>query len=437
MARFLICTKPAPGHVNPMLPLARELAGRGHQLDWYTGTAFRDKVEGAGARHVPVRAAPDFFGADDVREFRARIDPRSEALRGLAAARFDLMHLCYDVAALEFEDLRAWLARSPADVVVADPTILGAFYVCERERLPCAVLGISILGCRSRDAAPSPLGFWPRSSVLGRLRNRALFALLDRVLMRSMTRYGDRIRVELGLPANGHPFFDVSIRSCDLWLQPTTPDFEYPRSDLPEQVRFVGPLLPPAPERFDPPAWWPELEGERPVVLVTQGTARSDPAELIGPTLRALAEEDVLVVATTAGNELGPGVPANARVEAFLSYHHLLPHVDVMVTNAGYGGVHFALAHGVPIGAAGRTEEKAEICARVAWSGAGVDLRRHTPAPWRIRRAVRQVLASPRYRERAREIGAGFARFDAAPTAATLLEGLAHRVAAGAVGGVA
>ena len=47
------------------------------------------------------------------------------------------------------------------------------------------------------------------------------------------------------------------------------------------------------------------------------------------------------MVATTGEGSLASGlrgsVPANARVESFLSYHHLLPHVDVMVTNAGYG----------------------------------------------------------------------------------------------------
>jgi UDP:flavonoid glycosyltransferase YjiC (YdhE family) len=425
VARFLICTKPAPGHVNPALPVARELVGRGHEVRWYTGTAFRKRVEETGARWIPVRAAPDFFGRDSAAEFKRRVDPAADRLRGLAALRFDLKHLCHDVAACEFEDVSAELRDAPADVVITDPTVIGAIYACEREGLPRAVLGISILACRSLDTGPT-LGLKPRRGPVGRLRNRLLYALVDLALMRDVTRYGDRIRGQLGLPPTGLSFFDIALAGCDLWLQPTTPDFEYPRSDLPGAVRFIGPLLPALPERFDPPAWWGDLEAGRPVVLVTQGTARGDPAELILPTLRALAGEDLLVVATTAGSLLPSDLPANARVEDFLSYHHLLPHVDVLVTNAGYGGVHFALAYGVPIVCAGRTEEKPEICARIAWAGVGIDLRRHTPKPARIRRAVRRVLGDPRYRRRAREIGEGFARFDAAPTAADLLEHLAR-----------
>jgi UDP:flavonoid glycosyltransferase YjiC (YdhE family) len=369
VARFLICTKPAPAHVNPGLPVARELVARGNEVRWYTGTAFRRRVEETGARWVPVRAAPDFFGRDSAADFKRRVDPAADALRGLAALRFDLKHLCHDVAALEFEDVSAVLQDAPADVVITDPTVLGDIYACEREGLRRAVLGISILACRSLDTGPT-FGTKPRRGPIGRLRNRLLYALVDLALMRDVTRYGDRIREQLGLPPSGLDFFDIALAGCDLWLQPTTPEFEYPRSDLPGTVRFIGPLLPAAPGLFDPPAWWGDLQGGRPVVLVT--------------------------------------------------------HVDVLVTNAGYGGVHFALAYGVPIVCAGRTEEKPEICARVAWAGVGIDLRRHTPKPARIRRAVRRVLRDPRYRRRARELGASFARCDAAGAAADLLENLAR-----------
>ena len=51
------------------------------------------------------------------------------------------------------------------------------------------------------------------------------------------------------------------------------------------------------------------------------------------------------MVATTGGapvESLGP-LPANARAAEFLPYDELLPLVDVMVTNGGFGGVHFAL----------------------------------------------------------------------------------------------
>lgn len=162
---------------------------------------------------------------------------------------------------------------------------------------------------------------------------------------------------------------------------------------------------------------------------MTQGTFATDPEQLLLPTIRALASEDVLVVAATGGKptesvRLDP-VPDNVRLDTFIPYHHVLPHVDVMVTNGGYGGVQFALANGVPLVAAGRTEEKPEVCARIAWAGAGIDLKTHRPTPDRIRAAVRAIRADPRYTRNAARIRADFARHDAPAEAALLLKRLA------------
>jgi UDP:flavonoid glycosyltransferase YjiC (YdhE family) len=44
MTRFLFATMPAAGHVGPLIPLAHELIARGHEVDWYTGDRYRDKV---------------------------------------------------------------------------------------------------------------------------------------------------------------------------------------------------------------------------------------------------------------------------------------------------------------------------------------------------------------------------------------------------------
>ena len=155
----------------------------------------------------------------------------------------------------------------------------------------------------------------------------------------------------------------------DAYLQATVAGFEYPRSDLAPSVRFVGPILAPPTADFDEPPWWGELGGGRQVVHVTQGTLdNADLARLLLLTVRALADDDVLVVATTGGPDPEPlraGLPANACLERFIPHDRLLPHVDVMVTNGGYGGVQQALANGVPLVVAGDSEDKPEVAARV------------------------------------------------------------------------
>jgi UDP:flavonoid glycosyltransferase YjiC (YdhE family) len=150
------------------------------------------------------------------------------------------------------------------------------------------------------------------------------------------------------------------------------------------------------------------------------------------PAIRALADQPVLVIATTgdspraAVSALGGTVPANVRLEQFVPYAELMPHVDALVTNGGYGTVQQALSNGVPIVVAGATEDKPEVAARIAWSGAGIRIRSQSPAPGQLAGSVRSVLEQPRFRERAAAIAKAMREYDAPSTAATLLEDLAR-----------
>jgi MGT family glycosyltransferase len=263
---------------------------------------------------------------------------------------------------------------------------------------------------------------------LGRLRNLVLNWLVFRVLFRDVNAHYENARRGLGLAPGRVPLFRAPLVQPQLFLQATVPELEYPRSDYPPHVHFIGALLPDAPGDFAPPEWWKELRSSRPVVLVTQGTIATSARDLLIPAIRGLANEDVLVVATTGGPsgnlpEVTP-LPANVRLEAFIPFAEIMPHVSVKVTNGGYGGTHYALAHGVPLVAAGQSEDKAEVCARIGWSGVGVNLKAAAPKPEQIRDAVATVLADTRYRDRAREMREELSRYDAPTRGADLIEEL-------------
>jgi UDP:flavonoid glycosyltransferase YjiC (YdhE family) len=162
--------------------------------------------------------------------------------------------------------------------------------------------------------------------------------------------------------------------------------------------------------------WWKELDGSKPVILVTQGTvANTDLNELIGPTLVGLSTEDVTVIAATGkpDGEIATPVPENAIVTPFIPFLEVLPKVDVFVTNCGYGAVNQALSMGVPLVVAGETEDKAFVAARVAWTGAGINLGTSRPTPEQMCRAVRQVLNEDTYRAKARTLRNNYAQYDA------------------------
>lgn len=419
---------PLTGHVQPMAIVVRGLVARGHEVAWYGARKFAGTIAAAGARHLAMTPAIDWDDAD--------VDaalPRLRGTRGLARVRAQLVEMFVAPAAQQLADLEravadARAAGAPFDVVLADQAHLGAALLGERDpALPWAGLGISALVIPSADVAPYGPGWRPARGALGRLRVRLQRAIVH-LMFRGVTRAWQAARVAAGLARDARTYFDVLAPS--LFLQPTVAAFEYPRRDLPPQVRFIGPLLPAA-AAVDPaklPAWWPELLAARaantPIVLVTQGTLATSPRELIEPALAALAGEPVFVVATSPRPLAPARVPANARAAPFVPYAALMPHLAAMVTNGGYGGVQMALGAGVPLVVAGGSEEKPEIAARVAWTGAGIDLRTGTPRVGAIRRAVRRVLADARYRAGARALADAMAATDAPATAAHLLEQL-------------
>jgi len=130
-----------------------------------------------------------------------------------------------------------------------------------------------------------------------------------------------------------------------------------------------------------------------------------------------------VVIATTGRSDRRcVGVSAlNAFVTDFVPYSMLMPHVDVMITNGGYGGVQYALRHGVPLIVAGQSSDKAEVAARVAYSGAGINLKAARPRAADIAAAVDDISRDVGYRAAAQRVGRVMAQTDALGTIATVL----------------
>ncbi|WP_448811831.1 glycosyltransferase [Agromyces bauzanensis] len=403
MSSVLICSSPVHGHVAPLLAVARHLVDHGHRVRFLTGSRFRDAVTGTGADFLPLPAEADY----DDRDLNAAF-PGREGLSGPAGIRFDTEHMFLRPIPAQLAAIDAANAAEPIDAVLTETMFVGAGALVTRAQHPPVIaLGIVPLLLSSVDTAPFGLGIPPMGGPLGRVRNALLKAVAEKGVFGSVQQQWQRIVAE-ATGAEVHEFVMNWPRLADAFVQFTVPSFEYPRRDLPSTVHFVGPVTRTLASTAPLPAWWHELDGTRPVVHVTQGTvANLDWNELVAPTLDGLAGEDVLVVVATGGRPLDslPPLPANARAAEFLPYEELLPRTDVLVSNGGYGGIHYAMEYSVPIVVAGRTEDKVEVTARVAWSGVGVNLKSNAPKPAAVRAAVRRVLSNGRYRAASAAIG--------------------------------
>jgi UDP:flavonoid glycosyltransferase YjiC (YdhE family) len=412
--KVLIASTPATGHLNPLLAIGRILIADGHEVVGLSGSTFRGRIEGIGAEFRAFPAGADF----DLGDIVSVAPELKNTPPGLEWLRIAMERLFVDPIPAQHKGLREVLRDFPADVVIGDDTIFGVLPMLlgrRANRPPIVLCGTSILHWRREDGAPTFLGLLP-ATTRAQLEEYAVISREhDRVVDHPVARRLNRSLKDLGVGPLSMPLFDSVVELADAYLQLTVPSFEFPR-DIPPSVHFVG-ALPIIPNQAPLPSWAHELDGSSKVVLVTQGTlANHDFGLLIAPTLAALANEpDLLVVVTAGGRAIDaiPGpIPGNARLASYLPFEWILPKVDVFVTNGGYGSVNQAMSFGVPLVTAGRTEDKADVNARVAWSGVGIDLAINAPTPQALCDAIRTVLDKPDYRSRAASMAKEFNGID-------------------------
>jgi MGT family glycosyltransferase len=423
--KIIIAAPPFLGHLNPMLSIAQILMSHGHEIVVTTATFLRDRVEGTGAKFVPLLAGADY----DSRQMTTLFAEHSKLKPGLELLEAQVGDMIEPLGH-QYAGLQKILAEFDADAIVSDAMFNGTLPLLLNGKTNRPVI-IHIcphqLFTERDDGAPTGAGLPPAENQAQQEEYRAIRKVADAACFNPLKARLDRRLAELGIGPTTLPYVETLAALPDLFLQPTVPGFEYPRRNLPSTVCFIG-CLPPPPSKTPDPDWIDDLDGSRQVVLVTQGTlANFDLGQLIGPTLDALAEDpDLLVIVTTGGASLSSiptRIPTNARVADFLPFERLLSRVDVVVSNGGYGTVNMSLKAGIPLVVAGLTEDKADITARVAWSGAGINLATNEASSAAVRNAVRAILNKPAYRQHAKRLAAEFATYDTEEEVLRLVEG--------------
>ncbi|WP_099063245.1 glycosyltransferase [Serratia sp. BW106] len=400
-----------PGHVYPMLSIARHLIAQGHQVRVMTGALFRQRAEAVGAQFIAFDQRVDF----DYRYLEQHFPERAALPPGNAQMALALKDFFAAPIPLLDQQLRSVMAAESTDLLIVENCFYGVLPLLQsRDRPPVIGIGVTPLSFSSTDS----IFYGPRippALLPSELRREQLVDEGTRALIEEVQQSFDAAMAQSGGQPLQQPFTDALIGGCDRFLQLATPALEYLREDLPASVRFIGPLRSTAAvvETADE---WDEVD-RRPLVIVTQGTlANVDLHQLIVPTLKALAELPVRVLATTGGrpiDELLALLPANARGQEFISFEHWLPQAALLITNGGYGSINYALDQGVPLIVAGTGEDKLEAATRVVAAGCGINLHTSNPDQAQLRQAVQQILTQPMYRQRAALVQADYARHDA------------------------
>lgn len=342
---------------------------------------------------------------------------------------FDVQNVFVKQGPLYYQDIVNIENEFDFDLLIADSVFTGVPYVKELMAKPVFTIGVLPLGETSKDLAPSGLGMTPSKNAFGRLKQDILHLIARNVLFSASNKLSLKTLRSFGIQSK-YFLFDEIIKRSTLVLQSGTPGFEYYRSDLSRNIRFIGPLLPYPQEKKVSYRIQTQFKYNR-IVLVTQGTVEKDVNKIIVPVLEAFKNTQTLVLATTGGSgteELRRKyAQPNFIIEDFIPFEDVLPLCDVFITNGGYGGVMMGIQHKVPMVVAGVHEGKNEICARVGYSKIGVNLKTEKPLSQQIVNAVNLVSGDPLYKTNVSKLAREFAQYKPE----TILDGYIGRLFGG------
>ncbi len=389
MSRFLFVVPPLVGHINPTVGVGAELAARGHQVAWAGMPEVVRPLVGTAAT-VFACGGPRLGGDGAV---------RPPDVRGPGALKFLWERFLVPLAEEMTTGVRAAVARFRPDVLVADQqTVAGG-------------LTAELLGVRWATSATTSAEFTGALDGMPKVDAWLEGLLAD-------------LRHRVGHPAGtADPRF-----SPHLVLAFTTEELAGRPARARERIRFVGPSIAHRPAPCDFPWHW--LDGARPSVLVTLGTANAEAGARFLAECRAAVPgrtDRLQAVIADPGGWLDPPTAddKDVLVLPYVPQLPLLARVGAVVCHAGHNTICESLWHGVPLVVAPIRDDQPVVAAQVVDAGAAVRVRFGRVTAPRLGEALDAVLHEPGYRAAAERVGASFRAAGGAAAAATHLERLA------------
>ncbi len=408
--KILFATFPADGHFNPLTGLAVHLKWLGCDVRWYTSNKYAGKLQRLNIQHFPFKKAVDIADLEN-------IFPERDSIKGqVAKLKFDIINAFILRGPEFYVDLLEIHKSFPFDVLVADCAFTGIPFVADKMNIPVISIGVLPLTETSKDLPPAGLGLTPTHSIWGRIKQSVLRLAADLIFFREPNKVMKKVLTANGIDTLNTNVFDLMVKKSTLLLQSGTPGFEYYRSDLGKNIRFIGSLLP-YQSKKQTTQWTDErLNRYQQIIVVTQGTVEKNVEKILVPTLEAFKDTDVLVIATTGGtgtSELKKRFPHNNLViEDFIPFGDIMPYADVYITNGGYGGVMLGIENQLPLVVAGVHEGKNEINARIGYFELGINLKTEWPKPEQMKKAIEEVTRNKKYKENVVNLAKEFSHYN-------------------------
>ncbi|TLW91655.1 glycosyl transferase [Saccharomonospora piscinae] len=383
MSHILMVAVGAHGHLNPHLPVLAELVERGHRVSVSVPESFADIAASSGA--TPIVISSDL--------------PDETKNEQWPEGGVEAMDLFLDEGRGVLPQLEAALADDRPDAVLYDIGGYAGRALAHRWNLPLLQLSPSMVAWEGYEADMAEAR-----------------AFLDTPEGKEFLSRFDRWLAEIGIESTFDEFTGRPPR-CAVLL----PKAMQPNADRVDEsvYTFVGPSLDRRPHQGE----WPE--SDRPLLLVSLGSAYTDRAEFYRACIEAFTGLDWQVV-ISIGRYVDPAefgeVPPNIELHRWVPQLAVLSRASAFVTHAGMGGCSEGLYHEVPMVAVPQAVDQFFNAHCLVELGVGTQLSADEVTPEALREAVLSVAGSPVVAENLARHGAELREAGGAAAAADIVE---------------
>lgn len=380
MARTLIITLPAYGHVNPTLSLAQQLVAHGEEVIYCLPDKFKASIHSTGAALLPYTITG--------RPFRWSAVPCEELF----------LWLPLHAAVTSLEVLPHLLER----VRAAQPDYLIYDAWCLWGRLLAHLLHLPAIRCQPTFVLHEQLGqpFWTMLAQAGRLA-------MPRISQAGLSAFEQQVTFAAALEElrsiYNVPVIDLKSfydHAEALNLVPIPRAFQPGGESFDERFQFVGPSLRPHEEGTDFPL---ERLKQQPTLYISLGTVCNDEEAFYQRCFAAFGEgsragkqahqQPWQVVLASGKSDLSVlgSLPENFLVRPRVPQLAVLQHSRVFVTHGGMNSVMEGLYSGVPLVVIPQMLEQRITAKRVEELGLGIALEKSAVTAPSLQEAVMRV----------------------------------------------
>ena len=400
------------GHLNPMIAISKELRNRGHKVTFFQIPDAEVKILGSGLEFCSI--GENNFPLGTWPKFLKQL----EQYKGLKATLYWHEESKRMVDTICFYAPKAMRDKGIEMLLVDQMEPSGAL-VAEYLDIPFVTVCNSLTMIRENSIPPAFTPWSYQNNRLGRWRNIMAYSLSAQFLKPIKAIFTD-YRRRWNLPPNN--LDDIFLNSTLAQISQQPPDFEFPRSFVPDCFHYLGPFRDASPQNVKFPY---ERLNNQPLIYASLGTMQTNKYDLFYTIADACRELDVQLVLSHGGGldqSLVDSLPGEHLVVGYAPQLELLEKAKLTISHGGLNTVLDSLSNGVPLVTMPIAFEQPGIAARVQWTGTGNVISPSHLTVSELRKNIEQVMGNTSYYDNATNLQKSIKKAGGAKRAVNVIE---------------